>query len=302
MKNFWIILTAAVLLAPASAFAHDDDDEDLDESRVAAYGRTMYKYLNMPFDIMDRIGGRMGDDDWDDDDWDDWDDDDRKDERNYNWNVTVNGAGDHGWGHWYMDAHYPTFYIGPNLLCDKYTYDRTYGIPQREGKGLELGFYPFTDIIKCGRHIGISTALGFARNRYRFSDGNHLEWAYDTRSHTEHLDLVNNPSYCKEGVLRYWSLRIPVSLELQFNSGAFITAGAELEYRFADRLIVYPADGSKKQTISKDAGINPLNANLMFQVGFDDIGIMVRCSMLELFKNQTPFETYPLNVGFSICY
>ena len=117
---------------------------------------------------------------------------------------------------------------------------------------------------------------------------------------------------------RYWGFRLPVNLELQHyvnGSPFFLTIGPEIEYRFAPRALGR-VDGGKQQVISKNYDLNPLNVNLMAQVGYGNIGFMAKLSLVDLFQNPirpepliggegasvVNCEVYPLMVGFSIFY
>lgn len=201
-----------------------------------------------------------------------------------------------------FDAHFP-LYIGVNMLCDKNSFSSTPGLPQREGKGLELGVYFAEEecTINFNQTLGFTIACGISRSRYWISDGQYLDW--QSVGGRRVIALMPNGNNVEQGYLRYWSLRVPICLEFQSRSsnGMFISVGPELEYRFGDVSKV-KYEGGGKDKLTKDLNLNPIGLNMMAQIGANDIGLIFRYSFTELFSESSPVETYPMMLGLSLSF
>ena len=156
------------------------------------------------------------------------------------------------------------------------------------------------------RNIGVNTAFYVSRSRYWFDKGLYLAWQENDQNRDLTLQLTNadiNDRRIKQGYLRYWSLRVPVCLEISSAShrGPFIAVGPELEYRFGDvsRIDYY---GKDKETIAKGINVNPLGLNAVARIGISDFGILARYSFNSLFLNDEPVQTYPFMIGISTSF
>ena len=203
-----------------------------------------------------------------------------------------------------LKPHYPAFYMGFSRLSGKpYSVDYAPGVAQIQGKSWDWGMYTCSNSVSFNKRgtFGLSYAFGFGRGSYKFADGNYF---YDGHGLTRY-GVMNDAAY-DETWFRYWALRLPINIELQSyvkNKEFFLTFGPEIEYRFSAKAKGRIGDG-KKQNITKNYNLNPLNVNLMAQVGYDDLGFMVKLSLVDLFQNPASpeCEVYPLMVGMSICY
>lgn len=215
-----------------------------------------------------------------------------------------------------MRPHYPVYYMGFGRLSnDPFSVDYAAGISQNQSKCWDWGVYLTDHGIAFNKRgtIGLSYAFGFGRSSYKLNNG---QYFYNENG------LINyggsGSKMYDETWFRYWGFRLPVNLELQHyvnGSPFFLTIGPEIEYRFAPRALGR-VDGGKQQVISKNYDLNPLNVNLMAQVGYGNIGFMAKLSLVDLFQNpirSEPLiggegasvvncEVYPLMVGFSIFY
>ena len=204
---------------------------------------------------------------------------------------------------YYGPGHTPDFYFGINLLTTDQPPTLTPGMPQKPGKGFELGFAVGQWGYHMTKNIGINTALYLTRSRYWINDGKYL--AYDRNLNTPNkLVLTNNPidgKDVKQGYLRYWSLRVPLCLEISSASsrGPFIAVGPEIEYRFADISKVDLVDQKKGEKVLNGIGVNPLGVNAVARVGINDFGIIARYSFTSLFLQDDPVQTYPFMIGIS---
>lgn len=203
-------------------------------------------------------------------------------------------------------GHTPDFYFGVNLLCTDRPPVLTEDFPQKPGKGFEFGISVGQWGYHMTRNIGVNTAFYVSRSRYWFDKGLYLAWQENDQNRDLTLQLTNadiNDRRIKQGYLRYWSLRVPVCLEISSAShrGPFIAVGPELEYRFGDvsRIDYY---GKDKETIAKGINVNPLGLNAVARIGISDFGILARYSFNSLFLNDEPVQTYPFMIGISTSF
>ena len=202
---------------------------------------------------------------------------------------------------YYGPGHTPDFYFGVNLLCTDQPPTLAPGMPQKPGKGFEFGFALGHWGYHMTKNLGINTAFYLTRSRYWLDGGQHLN--YDNAG-----NLVLDQSGklgdrgVKQGYLRYWSLRVPLCLEISSSSsrGPFIAFGPELEYRFADvsKISLYGGDSEKIKGIN----VNPLGLNAVARIGINDFGIMARYSFTSLFLKDSPVEVYPFMIGISTSF
>lgn len=203
-----------------------------------------------------------------------------------------------------LKPHYPLFYMGFSRLSGRpYSVDYVPGVAQMQSKSWDWGVYTYSNSVSFNSRgtFGLSYAFGFGRSSYKFEDGNYF---YGDHGLTRY-GVINDAAY-DETWFRYWALRLPINLELQryVNSKAFFfTFGPEIEYRISAKAKGRTGSG-KKQNITKNYSLNPLNVNLMAQVGYDSLGFMVKLSLVDLFQRPaTPeCEVYPLMLGISILY
>ena len=207
---------------------------------------------------------------------------------------------------YYGPGHTPDFYFGVNLLCTDRPPMLTPALPQKAGKGFEFGIALGQWGYHMTKNVGINTAFYITRSRYWFDGRQYLDYCMNPDGTTS-LGLTDadvDGCEVKQGYLRYWSLRIPVCLEISSSSsrGPFIAVGPEIEYRFADVSRVDYIGKGKKDTIVKGVNINPLGINAVARVGINDFGIIARYSLTSLFLDNSPAETYPFMIGISTSF
>ena len=216
-----------------------------------------------------------------------------------------------------MRAHYPTYYMGFSRLSnDPFSMDYANGICQNQSKCWDWGVYLCEHSIAFNKRgtIGLSYAFGFGRSSYKFNSG---QYFYNDNGLINYGTIPTSNKQYDETWFRYWGFRLPINLELQhYVNGKpfFLTFGPEIEYRFAPKS-QGRIGGGKQRNISKNYDLNPLNVNLMAQVGYNNIGFMAKLSLIDLFQNpmkpewpiggEGPLrgpncEVYPLTIGFSI--
>lgn len=200
----------------------------------------------------------------------------------------------------YSPGHTPDFYFGVNLLCTDRPPVMTPGLEQRSGKGFEFGLAVGQWGYHMTRHIALNTAFYVTRSRYRLAEGRYLAYQ-DNR--TQIVSGAFDGRDIEQGYLRYWSLRVPLCLELSSAShrGPFLAFGPEIEYRFGEMSKVRPAGGDRIK-VTDNLNINPLGVNAVARIGINNFGIIARYSFTGLFLNDSPIQTYPFMVGLSASF
>ena len=206
---------------------------------------------------------------------------------------------------YYGPGHTPDFYLGINMLTTDDPRVLTPGLPQKVGKGFELGFAVGQRGYHMTRNIGVNTALYITRSRYWIDNSQYLN--YTPRIPNQKVALYSGTfdgSTVKQGYLRYWSLRVPICLELSSASrrGPFIAVGPEIEYRFGDVSKVDVIEDDERITVSKGINVNPLGLNAVARIGINDFGITARYSFTSLFLDDDPVQTYPFMIGISTSF
>ena len=218
-----------------------------------------------------------------------------------------------------MRTHYPGFYMGYSRLTgSSFSTDFATGIGQKQSRSWDWGIYLADKGIPFNKRgtIGISYALGIGRSSYKLTGGDYF---YNDNGITRFGNKPGNENRYDETWFRYWGLRLPINLEFQqyiSKKPLFFTFGPELELRFSPKALGRVDGKNKKQKITQDFDLNPLNVNLIAQIGYDDIGFIAKLSLIDLFQNpmrSEPLiggpgmhplncEVYPLTIGFSIFY
>lgn len=207
---------------------------------------------------------------------------------------------------YYGPGHTPDFYFGVNLLCTNQPPTQTPGLPQKPGKGFEFGFAVGQWGYHMTKNIGLNTAFYITRSRYWIDNGQYLNYSRNILDGSSLVltDLPIEGREVKQGYLRYWSLRVPLCLEISSASsrGPFIAVGPEIEYRFGDVSKVDYVGEKKGEVIAKGINVNPLGLNAVARVGINDFGIIARYSFTSLFQKDDPVQTYPFMIGLSTTF
>lgn len=207
---------------------------------------------------------------------------------------------------YYGPGHTPDFYFGVNLLCTDDPFTLCPDFPQKPGKGFEFGFAVGQWGYHMTKNVGINTALYITRSRYWVGDNKYLDYNRNMNADKkiDFMDGTFERQEVKQGYLRYWSLRVPLCLEISSASsrGPFIAVGPEIEYRFGDVSKVDVTEQKKLQTVSHGINVNPLGLNAVARIGINDFGIIARYSFTSLFLDSDPVETYPFMIGISTSF
>ena len=203
---------------------------------------------------------------------------------------------------YYGPGHTPDLYVGINLLCTDQPPTLTQDFPQKPGKGFELGIALGQWGYHMTKNLGINTAFYLTRSRYWIDSNRYLGYKDDKSIGLTNAQIDGND--VKQGYLRYWSVRVPLCIEISSASrrGPFIAVGPELEYRFADVSKVDYYGKKKGEKIIRGINVNPLGVNAVARVGINDFGIIARYSFNSLFMNDEPVQTYPFMIGISTSF
>ena len=193
-------------------------------------------------------------------------------------------------------------------------YQSTFGpaanVPIRSSS-FEWGFYFTSPVVHTwNNHFGISTGLGISNAYNFFSHDQVLNVDPERHAYFEPLNVYSSidghgpeNNYAHRSFLRYWSLRLPVMLQLQWyldNSPMQIAAGAEFEWRFGMRS--FARYGGAKHTISDNLDYSPIGFNILFSLVFDDAVIFFRSGLTDMLKindlKNNPTDMYQMSLGF----
>ena len=206
---------------------------------------------------------------------------------------------------YYGPGHTPSFYFGVNMLTTDDPMVVTPGLPQKQGKGFELGFAVGQWGYHMTKNIGVNTAFYITRSRYWIDNGQYLNYTANPLADKK-IDLFStyDGRQVQQGYLRYWSLRVPICLELSSASrrGPFIAFGPEIEYRFGDVSKIDIVNEDDRVTVANGINVNPLGLNAVARIGINDFGITARYSFTSLFLDDDPVQTYPFMIGISTSF
>ncbi|MDR0893941.1 MAG: hypothetical protein LBN06_01370 [Prevotellaceae bacterium] len=199
-----------------------------------------------------------------------------------------------------FDPHYPAVFLGfTKLAGGVLRYSAAGDIPQIAGKSKEWGinFCNGGIAISSDNHWGITSAIGIARTEYKL----------DNNYGFERVDGITVCQPAAEGRvyqkswLRYWSWRIPVSIEWQTKFGServFITAGPEFEWRMG--ITSRAKYDNKKHTLTGNPNVNPIGLNLLMQAGYGCLGFHARLALTPLFEKEKGPDAYSASVGVGL--
>ncbi len=185
-------------------------------------------------------------------------------------------------------------------------------IPLRSSS-FEWGIYSVEPIFCTpGHHFGISSGFGISNAYNYFSHDIVLRVDADRDAYFQSLNAYsseegNGPTnnYAHRSFLRYWSLRVPVMLQLQWqiqNTPMALAAGAEVELRFGVRS--FARYGGAKHKVTDNLDYNPWGVNALFSLNFDNSIIFFRMNLTEMFKVKdmvtpdTNIGLYQMAIGF----
>lgn len=166
----------------------------------------------------------------------------------------------------------------------------------------ECGMYFPVTIFNTGKTtvFGMATGLGFSNSynqfdtRYVMAKNENGDMQMKTLAeHTEGRFDDASKSY-----LRYWSLRLPLTMQLQWKVGGeplTVSAGAEVEWRVGMRSFA-KYDGAKR-TICDKVNYKPFGCNAIVQVGYAGVIIFSRMGLTDMFDSPNLGSAYQFTAG-----
>lgn len=199
---------------------------------------------------------------------------------------------------------YPSLYYSYTQIYDS-PFDFTSSLFKQRPVSFEWGSYPFTQEVCSNKSntLGLTVALGIS-NTYNYLSNNTVLCTYNDNTYlynfTDEENIIPEGLEDKENVdksfIRYWSIRMPISVQLQCRLGykkIALSVGPEFEYRFAMRSIAR-YDGSK-HIISDDINYNPLAMNALGIISFDEVSVIGRFGLTQMFRND--YNAFPFSIG-----
>lgn len=200
---------------------------------------------------------------------------------------------------------YPDIYYSYSQLYDKPFMSESSVFWQRPNS-FEWGMYLFDEELcyNKSRTLGIVTALGIS-NTYNFLNNKTVLATVDGTPYIYNFNEggevvpegMNGRTYVDKSFLRYWSLRLPVSLQIQWRLSYKVMAlsvGPELEWRFGMRSITNYDGG--KHVVADDIDYNPIGVNVLTTLKFQDFVLLGRFGLTQIFDSDV--KAVPFNVGF----
>lgn len=177
-------------------------------------------------------------------------------------------------------------------------------IPQRP-VSFEWGMYCPVTIFRTGKTtvFGMATGLGFS-NSY-----NHFDTRYVMKNDVNgDVNIFTLEDYtdgkfvdAKKSYLRYWSFRLPLTMQLQWKVGRrplTLSAGAEVEWRIGMRS--FSKFDGEKQLIDRKLSYNPFGCNALFQVGYAGVILFTRFGLTDMFGSDAfNANQFTAGIGFN---
>lgn len=204
---------------------------------------------------------------------------------------------------------YPNIYISYSQIYDS-PFEFTSTIFPQRPISFEWGSYLFTTKLCYNRSntLGIVTALGFS-NTYNYlnnsvvlSTNNGAPYIYTLGGDSEIIpEGMEGRCHVDKSFIRYWSLRLPISVQVQWRMGYVkmaLSAGPEFEWRFGMRSFAR-YEGSK-HAMSKDINYNPLGVNALVVLSCDEVIIFGRFALTQMFGDGLNAIPFNVGLGFSL--
>lgn len=206
-------------------------------------------------------------------------------------------------------ANYPNIYYAYSQIYDNPWDFAAQSISQRP-ISFEWGSYLFSTAMcfNKSRTLGLTAAIGFSNtynylnNKTVIASNNGTPYVYNFDDNSELIpNGLENRAYVDKSFMRYWSVRIPVSVQIQWRLGynkMALSVGPELEWRFAMRSFAR-YDGSK-HIITKDLNYRPLGVNALVCISYDDVVIFGRMALTEMFGHNIKAIPFNIGLGFNL--
>lgn len=183
-------------------------------------------------------------------------------------------------------------------------------VPLRSSS-FEWGTYnQHTIFMEKSGHFGMSWGLGISNSYNYFSHDKVLRKDNEGKAYFQSLNAYsseegNGPvnNYAHRSFLRYWSLRLPLLMQVQWaiNDTPFaLAAGIEAEWRFGVRS--FARYGGAKHTITDALDYSPVGVNALAALSIDDGIIFARFGLSDFFgvyDTKGDFSNmYQMTIGF----
>ncbi|MBQ8222548.1 MAG: hypothetical protein IJZ87_04255 [Bacteroidales bacterium] len=222
----------------------------------------------------------------------------------------------------YFDPIYPNIYYAYSAMVGFPFSDYSLRFNLQRANSFEWGSYLFQhDICHNKRKtIGLTTALGISNTYFYTSyilgttttdNSNNYTYFYRPIDSNEEgnpvpdgLSGTNTPEDFRDGYYRYWSLRLPVSVQFQWRVGSNRMAfsfGPEFEWRFAMKSFTYFQND--KLTVSNNLAYNPFGVNALAVLNFKSFVIFGRAGLTQLFnQDNSSIRVTPVNLGIGFSF
>ncbi|MCQ2307475.1 MAG: hypothetical protein MJ000_07925 [Bacteroidales bacterium] len=198
----------------------------------------------------------------------------------------------------------PLLYFSYMNIGDGAFGEKSSAIPQRP-VSFEWGMYCPVTIFTTGRTtvFGMATGLGFS-NSY-----NHFDTRYVMKNDVNgDVNIFTLEDYtdgkfvdAKKSYLRYWSFRLPLTMQLQWKVGRrplTLSAGAEVEWRIGMRS--FSKYDGEKHLIDRKLSYKPFGCNALFQVGYAGVILFTRFGLTDMFGSDAfNANQFTAGIGFN---
>ena len=198
----------------------------------------------------------------------------------------------------------PLLYFSYMNIGDGAFGEKSSAIPQRP-VSFEWGMYCPVTIFSTGKTtvFGMATGIGFS-NSY-----NHFDTRYVMKNDVNgDVNILTLEDYtdgkfvdAKKSYLRYWSFRLPLTMQLQWKVGRrplTLSAGAEVEWRIGMRS--FSKFDGEKQLIDRKLSYNPFGCNALFQVGYAGVILFTRFGLTDMFGSDAfNANQFTAGIGFN---
>jgi hypothetical protein len=203
----------------------------------------------------------------------------------------------------------PGFYLA-HLRMREGAFGSEANIPTRPSS-FEWGLYSSNTIFcTAGGHFGMSWGFGISNSYNYFSHDKVLRVDADRNAYFQSLreyssEDGNGPvnDYAHRSFLRYWSLRLPVLMQVQWNiqgTPFAISAGAELEWRFGVRS--FARYGGSKHLVTNNLNYNPIGCNALVSLVFDNSIFFFRMGLTDMFTVKDVSDIYQMTFGVGFTF
>lgn len=205
----------------------------------------------------------------------------------------------------------PDWYYG-FLNLNKSQFGPEANVPLRSSS-FEWGTYnQHTLFATRDNHFGMTYGFGISNSYNYFSHNLVLRNDENGKAYFQSLNAYsseegNGPvnNFAHRSFLRYWSLRLPIMMQVQWDINdetLAIAAGVEAEWRFGVRS--FARYGGSKHTITNSLDYNPVGLNALFSLAVDDAVLFLRFNLNDFFNVKDTkgdyTDMYQMSIGVGV--